>query len=120
MMRRCEECPAWTKTVCRHAFGQFWAGKSGGGEGCERPLDGVAEAWSRAWWKPDTQKAAKTAPVSVQAGGGIIALAAPADAPHLPLRSSGAIVPRMPRRPQRPKVSDAIARQAEMFFGGLR
>lgn len=120
MTRRCGECPAWTSTVCRQAFGPFWAGKSGGGEGCEHPLDGVAEAWRKAGWNPDARRAAKTAPVSVPARGGIITLAVPSDAPQLPLRAPGAIVPRMPRRPQRPKVSDAIARQAEMFFGGLR
>ena len=120
MMRRCEECPAWTQTVCRHAFGRFWEVRSGGGEGCLHPLDGVAEAWRKAGWKPDAQEAAKTAPVSVPAGGGIITLSVPSDAPQLPLRASGAIVPKMPRRPQRPKVSDAIARQAETFFKGLR
>lgn len=116
MMRRCEECPAWTKTVCRHAFGQFWEVKSRSGKGCDHPLDGVAEAWRKAGWMPDALKAAKTAPVSVPSGGGVIELITPADAPQLPLRSSDAIVQRMPRRPQRPKVSEAIARQAEMFF----
>lgn len=115
-MRKCEECPKWTRAVCRHAFGRFWEVKSRSGEGCDHPLDGVAEEWRKAGWMPDAQKAAKTAPVSVPARGGIIALAVPADAPQLPLRASGAIVPRMPRRPQRSKVSEAIARQAEMFF----
>ena len=115
-MRRCDECPAWTQTVCRHAFGAFWDGKSKGGKGCAHPLDGVAEAWSRSGWMPDAQKAAKTASVSVPTGGGIIALSAPADAPQRPIRAPGSIVPRMPRRPQRPKVSEAIARQAEIFF----
>lgn len=116
MTRRCEECPAWTQTVCRHAFGRFWANKSRSGEGCENPLDGVAGEWRKAGWMPDAQKTAKTAPVSVPAGGGIIALAAPADAPQRHLRAPGAIVQRMPRRPQRQKVSEAIARQAEIFF----
>ena len=120
MMRRCEECPEWTQTVCRHVFGKFWNDKSRSGEGCNHPLDGVAEAWRRAGWKLDARRAAKTAPVSAAVSGGVITLAGCADATDGRFRASGAIVPRMPRRPQRPKVSDMIAKQAEMFFGGLR
>lgn len=116
MTRNCGECPEWTRTVCRHAFGKFWADKSGGGEGCDHPLDGVAEAWRKAGWKPDAQRAAKTAPLSVPAGGGTITLATPTDAPQSSLRAPATIMPRMPRRPQRPKVSAALMRQAEMFF----
>ena len=48
--RRCAECPTWTQTVCRHAFGKFWNAKSGDGEGCNTPLDDVAEAWRKAGW----------------------------------------------------------------------
>lgn len=46
--RRCSDCPKRTKAVCRHAFGVFWCIKSCDGEGCAHPLDGVAEAWSKA------------------------------------------------------------------------
>ena len=48
--RRCADCPPWTQTVCRHAFAAFWNAKSGNGEGCDYPLDGVAEAWRKAGW----------------------------------------------------------------------
>ena len=57
MKRRCEKCPPWTQTVCRHAFGKYWNDKSSGGEGCDHPLDGVAEAWRKAGWTPDKGKA---------------------------------------------------------------
>lgn len=53
MRRKCAECPEWTQTVCRHAFGKFWNDKSSNGEGCEHPLDDVAEAWSKAGWTPE-------------------------------------------------------------------
>ena len=51
--RRCADCPLWTQTVCRHAFAAFWNAKSGNGEGCDYPLDGVAEAWRKAGWTPE-------------------------------------------------------------------
>ena len=54
--RRCKDCPTWTQTVCRHALGVFWCVKSGDGEGCANPLDGVAEAWRKAGWTPDKGK----------------------------------------------------------------
>lgn len=53
MKRKCAECPEWTQIVCRHAFGKFWADKSGNGEGCDYPLDDVAESWRKRGWSPD-------------------------------------------------------------------
>ena len=53
MMRKCAECPPWTQTVCRHAFGKFWNDKSTNGEGCDFPLDDVAEAWRSKGWTPE-------------------------------------------------------------------
>ena len=105
MMRKCAECPPWTKTVCRHAFGKYWNDKSTNGEGCDFPLDDVAEAWYARGWKPGT--------------GATISLTLPLDgAPKMPTR------PRRPTAskihsgmPTRPKVSAAIMRQAELFFG---
>lgn len=52
IVRRCKDCPTWTQIVCHHAFGVYWCVKSGDGEGCTNPLDGVAEAWRKAGWKP--------------------------------------------------------------------
>ena len=116
MKRKCEACPAWTRTVCRHAFGKFWGDKSTNGEGCDFPLDDVAEAWRKAGWTPDAQKDDKTAPARFASGGRVIEVAAYADATDGRFCASGAIAQRMPRRPKRPKVSEAIMRQAEMFF----
>ena len=92
MKRKCAECPTWTQTVCRHAFGKFWDVKSRNGEGCDFPLDDVAEAWRKAGWTPEE---GTTKEIS------------------LPLPGA----PTMPRRPVRPKVSANILRQAELFFG---
>ena len=87
MKRKCEVCPAEVVAVCRHAFGKFWNMKSRNGEGCDYPLDGVAEAWREAGWKGET----------------------------VPFQLPKA--PELPRRPVRPKVSANILRQAEVFFG---
>lgn len=54
MARKCAECPADTAAVCRHAFGVNWGDKSRNGEGCDHPLDDVAEAWKAAGWKGET------------------------------------------------------------------
>lgn len=51
-MRKCSECPGKVQAVCRHAFGRYWAAKSGNGTGCHHPLDTVAEAWYAAGWVP--------------------------------------------------------------------
>lgn len=104
MKRKCAECSTWTQIVCRHAFGKFWEVKSRNGEGCDYPLDTVAEAWRKAGWTPDK--------------GVTIRLT-------LPLKDE----PKMPRRPvrptaskiqsgmpTRPKVSAKIMRQADLFF----
>lgn len=105
MRRKCAECPTWTQTVCRHAFGKFWDVKSRNGEGCDFHLDDVADAWRKAGWTPD-KGVTKTI--------------------TLPLPSR----PKMPRRPvrptaskiqspapARPKVSAEIMRHADLFFG---
>ena len=116
MKRRCEKCPPWTQTVCRHAFGKYWNDKSDGGKGCTQPLDGVAEAWRKAGWKPEMKQRQGFVgdPVSVPVAGGVITLSRPED-----LREGGFAprMPAMPRRPTRPKVSAEIMRQAEWFFG---
>ena len=105
MKRKCEACPTEVMAVCRHAFGKYWNDKSTNGEGCDFPLDDVAEAWYARGWKPGT--------------GATVGLALPLDgAPKMPTR------PRRPTAskiqsgmPTRPKVSAALMRQAELFFG---
>ena len=87
MARKCADCPAETVKVCRHTFGVNWGDKSRNGEGCDHPLDDVAEAWKAAGWKGET----------------------------VPFQLPKA--PELPRRPVRPKVSANILRQAEIFFG---
>lgn len=39
--RRCEGCPA--KEACRHAWGEYWEGKSHGGVGCSVGFGKLAE-----------------------------------------------------------------------------
>lgn len=105
MKRKCEACPAEVMAVCRHAFGKYWGDKSTNGEGCDFPLDDVAEAWYARGWKPGT--------------GATISLTLPLkDVPKMQTR------PRRPTAskiqsgmPTRPKVSAALMRQAELFFG---
>ena len=99
MTRKCGVCPTWTQTVCRHAFGKFWDVKSRNGEGCDHPLDGVAEAWRKAGWTPD--KGATKA----------ITLPLPS-APRRPTTVSKTQL----KMPVRPKVSAKITKQAELFF----
>ena len=80
MTRACGACPAWTQAVCRHAFGESWNDRSRCGEGCDNPLDDVAEAWRKAGWTPeDGETKAITLPF-----------------PKAPRRP-----PKMPRRPVR-------------------
>lgn len=105
MKRKCEECPADVQAVCRHAFGKYWNDKSMDGEGCDHPLDDVAEAWRKAGWTPE-KGVTKT-----------ITLPLPSR-PKMPTR------PRRPTAskiqsgmPTRPKVSAALMRQADLFFG---
>ena len=105
MLRKCKVCPAEVQAVCRYAFRRFWNDKSTNGEGCDYPLDAVAEAWYARGWKPEEPQTGKNEPVSVPVAGGVITLSRPANAP------------RMPTRPTRPKVSAGLARQAELFFG---
>lgn len=104
MKRKCEACPAEVMAVCRHAFGKFWNDKSTNGEGCDFPLDDVADAWRKAGWTPDARKAAETAPARFASGGRVIEVAAYADATDGRFRASGAIAQRMPRRPKRVEV----------------
>ena len=104
MKRKCEACPTWTQIVCRHAFGKFWDVRSKGGEGCDHPLDAVAEAWRKAGWKPEAK-----------ARGDMVIID---DRPERPTASKTQLkMPTMPRRPTRPKVSAEIMRQADLFFG---
>ena len=103
MKRRCEKCPADVQAVCRHAFGERWNGKSGGGKGCDHPLDDVAEAWRKVGWTPD--KGATKA----------ITLPLPS-APRRPATVSKTQL----KMPVRPKVSAKITKQAELFFRGLK
>lgn len=108
MKRKCEECPTDVQAVCRHAFGKFWGVKSHDGEGCDYPLDGVAKAWYAKGWKPGT--------------GATVKLTLPLDgAPKMPT------CPRRPTAskiqsgmPTSPKVSAALMRQADLFFGRLK
>ena len=101
MRRKCAECPEWTKTVCRHAFGKFWNDKSTNGEGCDFPLDDVAEAWRAEGWTPGTAGVPITLPI-----------------PKMPRRPKRPTVSKIQLgMPTRPKVSAAIRRQAELFFG---
>ena len=104
-MRKCADCPESVRVVCIHVFGKFWEEKSRNYTGCDEPMDGVAEAWYARGWEPGT--------------GATISLT-------LPLKD----VPKMPTRPRRPtaskiqsgmptgpRVSAAIMRQADLFFG---
>lgn len=108
MKRKCGECPAEVQAVCRHVFGEFWGEKSRSGEGCDNPLDAVAKAWYAKGWKPGTGATVKlTLPLE--------------DVPKMPTR------PRRPTAskiqsgmPTRPKVSAALMRQADLFFGRAR
>ena len=124
MRRKCAECPEWTQTVCRHAFGKFWNDKSTNGEGCDFPLDDVAEAWYAAGWKPWTGatisltlplKDAPKMPEMCGSGGGSTGPKVQLKMPTRPrCHTASKIQSGMPRRP---KVSAAIRRQAELFFG---
>lgn len=53
--RKCSKCPEWTRTVCKHAFAERWNEKSHGGDGCDHPLDDVAEAWRKNGWLPQAE-----------------------------------------------------------------
>ena len=139
MRRKCEVCPADVVAVCRHAFGKFWNDKSTNGEGCDFPLDDVAEAWYAAGWKPGTGstmsinlplKDAPKMPEMGCSGGG-----SPVTKLHVKMPERGGSeggstsqksqLPSMPMRPRRPtaskiqsgmptrpKVSAALMRQA--------
>lgn len=117
MVRRCEACPERVAAVCRHAFGSYWGGKSRNGEGCDRPLDGVAEAWYARGWTPAAPQPREKACRSVPLAEGMIALAVPSDASAGLSRASCAVSRGMPRRPSHPKVSESILRAADLFFG---
>lgn len=117
LARRCAECPAEVADVCRHAFGRWWEGKSTCGQGCDHPMDGVAEAWYARGWRPETRQPRENDLRSVSLAGGVITLACPTDAPTGVSDAAGGVSVRMPRRPARPKVSEAILRGADLFFG---
>lgn len=61
-VRNCNDCPERTVAVCRYVFGKYWVDKSLNGEGCDYPLDEVAEAWYARGWKLDTGKAVTLTP----------------------------------------------------------
>lgn len=108
MARKCAECPADTAAACRHAFGANWGDKSRNGEGCDHPLDGVAEAWREAGWTPD-KGATK-----------IITLPIPSR-PMMPRRPVRPTVKKIQSpAPARPKVSAEIMRHADIFFGRMK
>ncbi len=92
MTRECGMCPPFTQAVCRHAFAERWGEKSRCGEGCDHPLDEVAEAWRVAGWTPT---------------------------PSAPRRPSTVSLTQL-KMPRRPKVSAKILRQAELFFKGAK
>ena len=97
MTRMCAECPEWTRTVCKYAYDERWNEKSHGGEGCEYPLDDVAEAWKNAGWTPGEAGAVPPLP----------------KAP----RRRPTVAKTQLKVPTRPKVSAKIMRQADLFFG---
>ena len=99
LKRRCEKCPPATQTVCRHAFGKFWNDRSNCGEGCDNPLDDVAESWRKAGWTPGK--------VATEAVTITLPIPTPVSMTQL-------------KMPVRPKVSVKIAKQAELFFRGLK
>lgn len=105
-MRRCEECPEGTRIVCKFAFGKFWGDKSRDGEGCEHPLDDVAEAWYAQGWTLEKAQLA-TSELGITLGFRQPPM------PSMPVRPSA------PKMPTRPKVSASIRRQAELFFSGI-
>lgn len=61
-IRHCKDCHERTEAVCRYVFGKYWVDKSMNGEGCDYPLDEVAEAWYARGWKLDTGKAVTLTP----------------------------------------------------------
>ena len=46
--RRYEECPQRTREACKRAFGKFWGDRCRNGEGCDNPVDDLAEAYAQA------------------------------------------------------------------------
>lgn len=56
MIRKCKDCPPRTKSACLYAFGVYWCVKSSDGEGCNHPLDDVADSWRQTAPRPPAQK----------------------------------------------------------------
>ena len=142
MKRKCEVCPAEVMAVCRYAFGKYWNDKSKNGEGCDHPLDGVAEAWKKAGWTPKdgetvglvlpTRPTAQVAQLPVRptvhnaqlprrttGQNGQLKDPSPAHYAHVAKANSRVPMAQV-KIPTRPKVSAKIAKQAEMFFGRLK
>lgn len=61
-LRNCKDCPERTAAVCRYVFGKYWVDKSLNGEGCNYPLDEVAEAWYARGWMLNTDKTVTLTP----------------------------------------------------------
>ena len=142
MKRKCEVCPAEVQAVCRHAFGKFRGVKSHGGEGCDYPLDGVAKAWYAKGWKPGTGATVglvlptrptvhnaqlprrPTVPMAQLKAPSRVPMAqvtAPSPVPLAHVAKANSRVNNLQlKMPRRPIVSARIAKQAELFFGGLK
>ena len=50
MKNLCRDCDV--AEVCRRVFGKFWLAKSHNGEGCDHPMQEVADLWRKAEWRP--------------------------------------------------------------------
>ena len=109
MKRKCEVCPAEVMAVCRHVFGKYWADKSRNGEGCNHPIDDVADAWYAKGWTPDEGEAEHV----------VLSITLPHPSrptmPRRPVRPTASKI--QSGMPTRPKVSAEIMRQADRFFG---
>ncbi len=66
LTRKCEVCPEDTRKVCRYAFGLLWCIKSSDGQGCDHPLDDVAEAWRKNGWLPAAEPQPPRRPLPVR------------------------------------------------------
>ena len=131
MKRRCEKCPPWTQTVCRHTFGKYWNDKSDGGKGCTQPLDGVAEAWRKAGWTPEkgvtvglvlpTRPTVHNAQLKAPSRVPMAQVKAPPPAHYAHVAKANSRVNNLQvKMPRRPIVSAKITKQAELFFRGLK
>lgn len=142
MKRKCADCPTEVMAVCRHAFGKYWNVKSGDGEGCDYPLDDAAKAWYAAGWKPGTGATVKlvlptrptvhnaqlparptvhNAQLKAPSRVPMAQVKAPSPAHYAHVATANSRVNNLQvKMPRRPIVSARIAKQAELFFRGLK